>query len=119
MRILLVWILNALALWLVTQVVPGVHIADALHALVAALVLGLVNTLVKPLLVILTLPITIVTLGLFLLVLNGLLFWAVGSFLPGFEVAGFWPGLIGALIYSLLAWALSKLLAEPPAQIAR
>jgi putative membrane protein len=112
MRILLVWILNAVALWLVTQLVPGVHIADPVHALVAALVLGLVNTLVKPVLVILTLPITILTLGLFLLVVNGLLFWAVGNFLPGFHVDSLWHGLLGALVYSVIAWALSKLLSE-------
>jgi len=112
MRILLVWFLNALALWLVTQFVPGVRIADPVHALIAALVLGLANTLVKPLLVILTLPITILTLGLFLLVINGVLFWAVGNFLPGFHVDSFWHGLFGALLYSVLAWALSKLLSE-------
>jgi len=111
-RILLVWILNAVALWLVTLVVPGVSIHDPVHALVAALVLGLANTLVKPLLVILTLPITIVTLGLFLLVINGLLFWGVGSLLPGFHVAGFVPGLLGAILYSVFAWALSRLLPE-------
>jgi len=110
MRLLLVWILNAVALWGVTQLVPGIAIADPASALVAVLVLGLVNTLVKPLLVLLTLPITLLTLGLFLLVINGLLFWFVGSILPGFKVAGFGPALIGAIVYSLLAWLFSKLL---------
>jgi putative membrane protein len=57
--------------------------------------------------VLLTLPVTVLTLGLFILVINGLLFWAVGSFVPGFQVAGFWPGVIGALIYSVVSWALS------------
>ena len=112
MRILLVWILNAVALWLVTLIVPGVQIQDPVHAFIAAIVLGLVNTLVKPVLVILTLPITVVTLGLFLLVLNALLFWAVGSLLPGFHVAGFWWALLGALLYSLLCWAFSALLPQ-------
>src|SRR5258706_11526085 len=109
MRILLVWILNAVALYLVTLIVPGVQVQDPWSAFVAALVLALLNALVKPVLVLLTLPITIVTLGLFLLVLNGLLFWAVGSFLPGFRVAGFWWSILGAFLYSVLTWALSGL----------
>jgi putative membrane protein len=110
MRILLVWILNASALWLVTVLVPGVQVQDPLHAFIAAVVLGLVNALVKPLLVILTLPITVLTLGLFLLVINALLFWGVGSLLPGFHVDGFWWAMLGALVYSLLTWTLSALL---------
>lgn len=110
MRILLVWILNAIALWLVTLIVPGVQVQDPLHAFIAAVVLGLVNALVKPVLVILTLPITVVTLGLFLLVINALLFWGVGSLLPGFNVDGFWWAMLGALVYSLLTWLMSSLL---------
>jgi putative membrane protein len=110
MRILLVWILNAIALWLVTLIVPGVQVQDELSAFIAAVVLGLVNTLVKPVLIILTLPITVLTLGLFLLVLNALLFWGVGALLPGFNVDGFWWAVLGALIYSLLTWAMSSLL---------
>lgn len=110
MRILLVWILNAVALWLVTLIVPGVQVQDPVHAFIAAIVLGLVNALVKPVLVILTLPITVLTLGLFLLVINALLFWGVGAVLPGFHVAGFWWAMLGALLYSLLTWALSSLL---------
>jgi putative membrane protein len=110
MRILLVWVLNALALWLVTQLVPGVQIQDPVHALIAAIVLGLVNTIVKPVLVLLTLPITVVTLGLFLLVLNALLFWAVGSLLPDFHVDGFWWAMAGAILYSLFSWTFSLIL---------
>ena len=110
MRILLVWILNAVALWLVTVLVPGVTVQDPLHAFIAAIVLGLVNTMVKPVLIILTLPITILTLGLFLLVINALLFWGVGSVLPGFHVDGFWWGMLGALVYSILTSLLSSLL---------
>jgi putative membrane protein len=111
MRILLVWILNAVALWLVTQVLPGVHITQWWpDALVAVLVLGLVNTLVRPVLVLLTLPITVLTLGLFLLVLNALLFWGVGSILSGFRVDSFWWAFAGALLYSLFSWAFSALL---------
>jgi putative membrane protein len=110
MRILLVWILNAAALWLVTLILPGVQVQDPVHAFIAALVLGLVNALVKPVLVILTLPVTIVTLGLFLFILNGLLFWGVGALLPGFHVAGFWWGVAGAILFSLFSWAFSALL---------
>jgi putative membrane protein len=110
MRILLVWILNAVALWLVTLLLPGVTVADEISAFIAAIVLGLVNAVIKPILIVLTLPVTVLTLGLFLLVLNGLLFWGVGSLLPGFHVAGFWWGVAGALVYSALTWAFSSLL---------
>jgi len=112
MRIVLVWILNAIALWLVAVVLPGVTVADEISALVAAIVLGLVNAVIKPVLIILTLPVTVLTLGLFLLVLNGLLFWGVASILPGFNVDGFWWGVAGALIYSILTWAFSTLLPQ-------
>jgi putative membrane protein len=112
MRIVLVWILNAIALWLVAVVLPGVTVVDEISALVAAIVLGLVNAVIKPVLIILTLPVTLLTLGLFLLVLNGLLFWGVASILPGFNVDGFWWGVAGALIYSILTWAFSTLLPQ-------
>jgi putative membrane protein len=112
MRVLLVWILNAVALWLVTLLLQGVRVDDELYAFIAAVVLGLVNAVIKPILVILTLPATLLTLGLFLLVLNGLLFWGVASLLPGFHVDGFWWGVGGALLYSLLTSAFSTLL--PP-----
>jgi putative membrane protein len=112
MRIVLVWILNAIALWLVAVVLPGVTVVDEISALVAAIVLGLVNAVIKPVLIILTLPVTLLTLGLFLLVLNGLLFWGVASILPGFNVDGFWWGVAGALIYSVLTWAFSTLLPQ-------
>ena len=112
MRFLLVWILNAVALLVVAYVFPNVQIADWKAAAIAALVLGLVNTLVKPVLVILTLPITVLTLGLFLLVINALLFWAVASLVPGFAVTGFWAALFGALLYSIVAWVLSAILPD-------
>src|SRR4029450_6733739 len=83
MRLLLVWILNAIALLGVAYLYPGVQIQDWKSAAIAALVLGLVNTIVKPILVILTLPVTILTLGLFLLVLNALLFWGVSELVTG------------------------------------
>jgi putative membrane protein len=67
------------------------------------------NTLVRPVLVLLTLPVTLLTLGLFILVINGLLFWMVGSFIEGFVVGGFWAGVLGAVVYSLISWAMSAL----------
>lgn len=112
MRLLLVWILNAIALLAVAYLYPGVQVQDWKAAAIAALVLGLVNTLVKPVLVLLTLPVTIVTLGLFLLVLNALLFWAVASLVPGFHVSGFWAALLGAILYSVIGWLLSLLIPE-------
>ncbi len=109
-RLLIVWILNALALLAVAYLMPTIQVASVGTALLAALVLGLVNTLVRPLLIILTLPVTLLTLGLFLLVINGLLFWAVGSFLAGFTVASFWSGFFGAILYSLISWLLSAII---------
>lgn len=112
MKLLLVWLLNALALLAVAYFVPGIHVAGFAAALVAALVIGLVNMLIRPILVLLTLPITILTLGLFIFVINGLLFYLVGSWLQGFEVGSLTAGIIGALVYSVLSWLLSALLID-------
>lgn len=110
MELILVWILNAVALLIVAYILPGITVASFGSALIAALVLGLLNTLVKPVLILLTLPITIVTLGLFLLVLNALVFWLAGSILKGFQVNGFWWALLGAFVYSVVSGLLSRLL---------
>lgn len=110
MELLLVWILNAVALLIVAYILPGITVASFGSALIAALVLGLLNTLVKPVLILLTLPITIITLGLFLLVLNALVFWFAGSVLKGFQVSGFWWAVLGALVYSIVSGLLSRLL---------
>lgn len=112
MRLILVWILSAIALLVVAYLYPGVQVQDWKAAAVAALVLGLVNTLVKPILVILTLPVTILTLGLFLLVINALIFWLVANLVPGFHVTGFWAAMLGAILYSLITWALSNILPD-------
>jgi len=101
MKIIVRWLLLAAALLLVAQVYSGVTVAGFSTALWAALVIGLFNTLVRPLLVLLTLPVTLVTLGLFLFVINALMFWAAASLLDGFNVSGFWAALLGSLIYSL------------------
>jgi putative membrane protein len=110
MTLILVWLLNAVALLIVAYLLPGITVASFGSALVAALVLGLLNMLVKPVLVLLTLPITIVTLGLFLLVLNALLFWLAGSILRGFQVNGFWWAVGGAILYSIISGLLSRLI---------
>ena len=108
-RLLVVWAINTIALVAVAYLMPSVTIASAGAALVAALVLGLVNTIIRPILVLLTLPVTVLTLGLFIFVINGLLFWAVGSLVTGFHVAGFWSAVLGAIVFSLLSWLLSSL----------
>lgn len=95
------WLLLAAALLLVAQLYPGVTVASFTTALIAAFFIGLLNTLVRPLLVLLTLPVTLLTLGLFLFVINALMFWAAASVLDGFAVAGFGAALIGSLLYSL------------------
>jgi putative membrane protein len=110
MRLLLVWLINAAALFLLPYIFTSIQVSSFWTALIAALVLGLVNTLIRPLLVLLTLPVTVLTLGLFIFVINGLLFWAVGSFIEGFHVGGFWSGVFGAIVYSLISWLLSALL---------
>jgi putative membrane protein len=108
-RLLVVWLINAAALFALPYVFPWVAVDTFWTALVAALVLGLINALIRPLLVLLTLPVTIVTLGLFIFVINGLLFWWVGSFVDGFHVSGFWSGVFGAIVYSLISWLLASL----------
>jgi putative membrane protein len=101
MKILVRWGLLAAALLLVAHLYSGVVVASFGAALIAAFVIGLFNTLVRPLLVLLTLPVTLLTLGLFLFVINALMFWAAASVLDGFQVAGFWAALIGSVLYSL------------------
>lgn len=107
---LLRWLLNALSLLLVAEIVPGVVVRSFWTALVAALVIGLANALIRPLLILLTLPINILTLGLFTLVINGLLFWLVSSIVKGFDVAGFSAAFWGALLLWLISWATNTLL---------
>jgi putative membrane protein len=109
LRLLAVWLINAVALIAVSYLLPSIHVTSFGAALIAALVLGLVNAVIRPILVLLTLPVTILTLGLFIFVINGLLFLGVANLLEGFQVAGFWPAILGAIVYSLISWALSAL----------
>ena len=101
MKILVRWLLLAAALLLVSYLYTGVSVSSFGAALIAAFVLGLFNTLLRPLLVLLTLPVTLLTLGLFLFVINALMFWAAAGVLDGFNVTGFGAALIGSLIYSV------------------
>jgi putative membrane protein len=101
MKILVRWLLLAAALLLVAQVYPGVVVTSFTSALIAAFVLGLFNTLLRPILVLLTLPVTVLTLGLFLFVINALMFFFAASVLKGFSVTGFGAALIGSVLYSL------------------
>jgi len=101
MKILLRWLLLAAALLLVAHLYPGVAVKSFGSALIAAFVLGLFNTLLRPILVLLTLPVTLITLGLFLFIINAALFYFAAQVLEGFSVSGFGAALIGSLIYSL------------------
>src|SRR6266508_4261462 len=94
------------------SVVPGIRLDGVLPAVAAGLLLGLVNAVVRPVLLILTLPITLVTLGLFLFVLNGLCLWLVASVVKGFHVAGFWPAVLGALCVSVVSWVVTVLVSD-------
>jgi putative membrane protein len=100
-KLLVRWLLLAAALLLVAYLYPGVTVSSFGAAMIAAFVLGLLNTIVRPLLVLLTLPVTLITLGLFLFVINALMFWAAAYLINGFNVSGFAAALIGSLIYSL------------------
>jgi putative membrane protein len=102
MKLLLKWLLSAAALLMVAYVYSGVEVKSFTAALVAAFIIGLFNTIVRPVLVVLTLPVTVITLGLFLFVINALMFWAAASVLDGFHVRGFGAALLGSLIYSAL-----------------
>ena len=111
MKLLLKWLLSAAALLFVAYVYEGVSINGYQAALIAAFVIGLLNTLVRPILVILTLPVTVLTVGLFLFVINAWMFWSAASLLDGFNVTGFGAALIGSIIYSILSIIINSALA--------
>jgi putative membrane protein len=109
MHLLLRWIINAAALMLLPYVITAIHVDSFVTALIAALVIGLINAVIRPLAILITLPINILTLGLFTLVINALLFWFVGNVVSGFVVAGFWAAFFGALLYSIISYAIGAL----------
>ena len=106
MRLLLRWLLSAAVLMLIAYYVPGISVVSFYTALIAALVLGLVNALIRPVILVLTLPVNILTLGLFTLVVNALMFWFVSTLVKGFLVAGFLPAFWGSLIMTVLGWVI-------------
>jgi putative membrane protein len=106
------WLLTALALIITAKVVPGIDIQNAPTLFIAALVLGLLNAIVRPLLILLTLPLTLLTLGLFILVINAITFLLAAMLVPGFAVAGFLPAFLGALLMSLLSLLFNSLIKD-------
>ena len=110
MRLLAIWLINAIALLALPYLMHSVRIDSFATALLVAVVLGFVNAILRPILILLTLPVTVLSLGLFVLVLNGLLFWMVAELFAGFHVAGFWSAFFAAMLYSIISWALSTLL---------
>ncbi len=105
-------LVNALAIFFAAAVVPGIEISGPLAALWAGLVFGLINAVVRPVLVILTFPLTLLTLGLFLFVLNALCLWLTSAIVKGFEVHGFWAALFGALLVGVVSWLLTAFLSD-------
>src|SRR3989338_10889717 len=97
------WLINALAIFLVGNFLPGIHVPDYMTALWVALVLGIVNAIIRPILLLITLPITIITLGLFTFILNGFMLWLANLIVQSFTIAGFWWAVLGALIISAIS----------------
>lgn len=112
MTILLRWVINAAAIIIIANLVSGVDITGWYAAFITALILGLINAVIRPLIIFFTLPVNVLTLGLFTFVINGLLFWFVSSIVKGLEVAGFWPAFWGALMLSAISWLVSTLLSQ-------
>lgn len=110
MKLLIKWLLSAGALLLVAHLYGGVEVRSFGSAMLAALVIGLFNAVLRPVLVVLTLPVTVVTVGLFLFVINALMFWAAAGLLDGFHVSGFGAALLGSLLYSVLGLAIESAL---------
>lgn len=112
MNLILKWLLSAAALLAVAYIYPGVVVGSFGSALLAAFVIGLFNMVLRPVLVLLTLPVTLITMGLFLFVINALMFWAASGVLSGFHVQGFGAALLGSLIYSGLGLVIDAALKD-------
>jgi len=105
-------LINAAALWVAASLIPGVRVHGLAYTLLAALVLGIINAIVRPVLVFLTFPITLLTLGLFIFVLNAFCLWLTSRLVPGIEVHGFWAAFLGALVISAVSWILTAFLSD-------
>ena len=112
MRFLLRLLLNGVAVFLAAYLIPGLKVADASTAVVAGIVLGLINAILRPLLILLTLPVTLLTLGLFIFVVNAICLALVAWFVPGFTLSGFGAAFIGAIVISLVSWLLNAMLVD-------
>jgi putative membrane protein len=111
--------ITAFALWAATQLVPGIEVRGVFSLLLAALIFGLVNAVIRPPLILLSLPLTLLTFGLFLLVVNAAMLGLTAWVLPGFSVDGFWPAVWGAIVVSVMSWAARRLFAPPGAALPR
>ena len=109
LRLLLVWLVNTVALLAVAYLMPSVRVESFGTALIAAALLGFANAVIRPILLLLTLPVTVVTLGLFIFVINGLIFLGVAHVVEGFQVLGFWHAVGASIVFSLVSWLLSSL----------
>jgi putative membrane protein len=116
MRFLLRLLLNGVAVFLAANLIPGISVAGPGTALIAGIILGFVNAIVRPVLFLLTLPFTILTLGLFIFVLNAICLALVAWLVPGFTVSGFAAAIVGAIVISLVSWLLSALLIDKPSR---
>jgi putative membrane protein len=109
MHLLIRWLIYAVAIMFLTYIVPGISVKNFYSALIAALILGLVNAVIRPLLILLTLPVNILTLGLFTLVINALMLWLVASIVKGFDVKNFVAAFLGALVLWAVSWITNAL----------
>jgi len=112
MRFLIRLLLNALAIAVAAYLVPGVVLTGPGPAILASIILGFVNAIVRPVLIILTLPFTLLTLGLFIFVVNAICFALTAALVPGFDLSGFWAAFFGALLVTIVSWVLNGLLAD-------
>ena len=110
MNVLIRWFVNALSLFIVSKIVTGIEVKDFTTALVASIIIGLINTLIKPVLLLLTLPINILTLGLFTFIINAILLLMAGNLISGFIVVNFWSALVGSILLSLVSTVLFSLI---------
>ena len=107
--LLVSWLVATIAILVAAHLIPGIHVRDLGAALIGAAILGILNAVIKPILLVLTLPITLLTLGLFLFVINALMFLLAGSVIHGFQVTGFWPALLGSLVVTVVSYLASSL----------
>ncbi|MBU2566745.1 phage holin family protein [Patescibacteria group bacterium] len=107
------WVVSTLAILLASYLVPGVEVTNFWAALLTALVLGLINAIIRPLVILLTLPANILTLGLFTLIINAFMLWLAAYLVPGFDVQGFWPAFAGALIFWAVGWLSNAFIHNP------